>query len=124
FVRTKNTMFDALYALALDEAREDSVSSISDGAFNGGSAIPCDCFQTGRKWTYVWTRDTAYSVFLGLAAIDPTRARKSLEFKLSELRAGGGREIVQDTGSGGSHPISTDRVVWAMGAEKVMEWLS
>ncbi|MGZ3451755.1 MAG: hypothetical protein ACXVEF_19250 [Polyangiales bacterium] len=123
-VRTKNVMFDALYALALDEVRENSVSTISDGAFNGGMPIPCDCFQTGRKWTYVWTRDTSYSVFLGLAAIDPTRARKSLEFKLSELRAGGGREIVQDTGSGGSHPISTDRVVWAMGAQKTMEWLS
>ena len=24
--------------------------------------------------------------------------------------------IIQDTGSGGSYPVSTDRVVWALGA--------
>lgn len=122
-VRTRNDVFDALYALALDEAREDSVSAISDGGFNDGKPIPCDCFETGRLWKYVWTRDTAYSVDLGLAALDPTRAKNSLEFKLSDKRSGGAPEIVQDTGSGGSYPVSTDRVVWALGAMRLLDFL-
>lgn len=118
-LRSGHDLFDALYALALEEARESSVSSIRDGAFLNGTAVPCPaggCYQTGRLWTYVWTRDTAYSVDLGLAALDPARARASLEFKLSERRGGGGEQIVQDTGSGGSYPVSSDRVVWALGA--------
>lgn len=123
-VSTRNDMFDALYALALDEVRENSVSSITDGAFNDGKPIDCNCFETGRLWKYVWTRDTSYSVDLGLAAIDPLRARNSLAFKLSDRRGGGRPEIVQDTGSGGSYPVSTDRAVWALGAMRTAEWLS
>ena len=102
FVRTNNVMFDALYALALAEAKEASVSSIRDGSFNGGKPTPCNCFETGRLWTYVWTRDTSYATDLGLATIDPIRARNSLEFKLSPKRGGGQLSIIQDTGSGGS----------------------
>ncbi|PIE17772.1 MAG: hypothetical protein CSA65_07680 [Proteobacteria bacterium] len=126
-VRSNNRMFDALYALAIEEVRENAVASISDGAFNNGKALPCPsggCFETGRKWTYVWTRDTAYAVALGLAALDPTRSRNSLAFKTSELRGGGGRQVVQDTGTGGSYPISSDRVVWAMGAWELLKYLS
>src|SRR6185295_12513822 len=73
---------------------------------------------------YVWTRDTAYSVDLGLAALDPARALRSLDFKTSRRRGGAGAlEIVQDTGSGGSWPVSTDRVAWALGAWRVLEAL-
>ncbi|MBI2392621.1 MAG: hypothetical protein HYV09_23755 [Deltaproteobacteria bacterium] len=125
-VRTRNELFDALYALAQDEAREDSVAAISDGSFDDGKPMTCPtggCFETGRLWKYVWTRDTSYAVDLGLAAVDPTRARNSLEFKLSERRGGGDLQIVQDTGSGGSYPVSTDRVVWAIGATRLLEWL-
>ncbi|MDR0965446.1 MAG: hypothetical protein LBM75_02880 [Myxococcales bacterium] len=129
-LRSGNALFDALFALALEEVRENSVESISDGAFNNGQGVPCGeggCFETGRNWHYVWTRDTAFAVDLGLAAIDPSRARRSLEFKLSERRgsaAGGGDlQIVQDTGTGGSWPVSTDRVSWAMGASELLNWL-
>ncbi|MFO0549574.1 MAG: hypothetical protein U0271_14370 [Polyangiaceae bacterium] len=125
-VRTGNDMFDALYALAIDESREASVDAISNFAFNGGAPIPCPaggCFETGRLWTYVWTRDTSYAVALGLGAADPTRARNSLEFKTSLRRDGTRREIVQDTGTGGSWPVSTDRVVWALGAWELAKYL-
>lgn len=121
--RTGNDLFDALFALALEEARECSVAAIRDGAFDMGRPLPCPeggCFETGRLWTYVWTRDTSYSVDLGLASIDPRRARNSMLFKLSERRGGGGEQIVQDTGTGGSYPVSTDRVVWALGAEALL----
>ncbi len=123
-LRSGNALFDALFALALEEVRENSVDSISDGAFNHGQGVDCGgCFETGRNWHYVWTRDTAFAVDLGLAAIDPTRSRRSLEFKLSERRGSGDLQIVQDTGTGGSWPVSTDRVSWALGARELLGWL-
>ncbi len=126
-LRSGVTMLDALFALALEEASQDSVTSITDGSFNHGNPIDCDCFETGENWHYVWTRDTAYAVDLGLAAVDPLRSRNSLNFKISakkQAAGGGNTQIVQDTGSGGSWPVSTDRVIWALGAEEVLKNLS
>jgi hypothetical protein len=117
--RTGHVLFDALHAMALVEVQENSVEQVSDGAFNEGQPVPCGtegCFETGRKWNYVWTRDTAYAVDLGLAALEPLRSRNSLLFKTSSLRSGEMNQIVQDTGSGGSWPVSTDRVSWVLGA--------
>ena len=123
-LRSGHDLFDALYALAHAEAHEAEVTTIRDGAFAGGASVPCGgdagCWETGRKWTYVWTRDTAFAVDLGLAATDPARAAASLAFKLSPTRAGDRTFIVQDTGSGGSYPVSTDRVAWALGARQVL----
>jgi len=125
-LRCGNDLLDALHALALLEARENMVDTIHDGSFSQGGATACGdggCFETGRKWTYVWTRDTAYAVDLGLASVDPKRAANSLLFKLSARRGGGDTQIVQDTGSGGSYPVSSDRVVWALGAWTLIQQL-
>ncbi len=124
--RTGNDIFDALHALALEEVRENSVAQISDGSFNDGNPVSCGtggCFETGRLWKYVWTRDTAYAVDLGLAGIDPIRSTNSLNFKLSQRRSGGDLQVVQDTGTGGSYPVSSDRVAWAMGASTLLNSL-
>lgn len=126
-VQTTSPLFDALYQLALDEAAENSVAAIKDYAFNDGRELQCPeggCFETGRKWNYVWTRDTSYAANLGLAWVDPIRARNSLELKLSTRRDGSDLQIVQDTGTGGSYPISTDRAVWALGASEVLAQLT
>jgi hypothetical protein len=133
-VRSGNLAFDALFALAAHEMRLDSVKEIRDGNYNGNNPIPCDCFETGEKWHYVWTRDLSYAADLGLAMLDPQRVRNSLRFKLSGLRDGvhkapqvagsiDGLQIVQDTGSGGSWPVSTDRITWAFAAEEVLKSL-
>lgn len=125
-VSTGNPLFDALYALAVTETGECSVSAIQDYAYNGGNPIACPvggCFETGRLWKFVWTRDTAYAVDLGLAALDPRRSRNSLEFKVSDRRTGADPQIIQDTGSGGSYPVSTDRAVWAIGARRLIDFL-
>ncbi|HEU4778124.1 MAG TPA: esterase, partial [Telluria sp.] len=133
-VRSGSLAFDALFALATAEMRQDAVSQIRDGNYNGGAPVACDCFETGEKWHYVWTRDLSYAADLGLALLDPQRVRNSLEFKLSPWRAGvtrpanaagsdDGLQIIQDTGSGGSWPVSTDRVTWAFGAEEALKTL-
>ncbi|MET0982764.1 MAG: esterase [Telluria sp.] len=134
YTRSGNLAFDALFALAGSEMRQDAVSQIRDGNYKGGAAIPCACFETGEKWHYVWTRDLSYAADLGLALLDPARVRNSLDFKLAGYRkdvakapqvAGtqDGLQVVQDTGSGGSWPVSTDRVTWAFAAEETLRHL-
>ena len=119
-LRSGVLLTDALFAMAVDDARLNAVSQISDGAFDG--AVDCECYQTGALWSWVWTRDIAYATELGLAWLDPDRAANSLLFKLSRPKAGGDLQIVQDTGTGGSWPISTDRVSWARGAMAVLAY--
>jgi hypothetical protein len=126
-VRSGNLMFDGLFALALHEVRQARISKINDGSFD---PVDCECFETGEQWHFVWTRDTAYAVDLSLALVDPVRAMRSLLFKTGDKRVAGdgslvstGPEIVQDTGSGGSWPISSDRVAWALGAVRLLDYL-
>jgi len=88
YLRSSNVLFDALFAQAIDDARLDSVASIRDDAYNDGKPIGCECFQTGEKWRYVWTRDLSYSSDLALAILDPTRTATSLSFKTSGFRVG------------------------------------
>lgn len=129
YITTGDTTFDALFAVTVDDARLDAVTTIKDSSYNNGNPIPCNCFETGEQWHYVWTRDLSYALDLGLAGLDPKRAVNSLLFKTSAIRKGvpvpselgdGSRQIVQDTGSGGSWPISTDRTSWALGAERTL----
>ena len=134
-VRSGSLAFDALFALAGVEMRRDAVAQIQDASYNGGQPIACDCFKTGELWHYVWTRDLSYAAALSLAMLDPDRVRNSLEFKLAGYRAGvvpgpnvagtaDGLQIVQDTGSGGSWPVSTDRMSWAFGADEALKALA
>ena len=80
--------------------------------------------RTGLYWGGVWTRDVSYSSLLALAYVCPDKVKNSLEVKIDRM----GR-IIQDTGTGGSWPCSTDRVVWALSAWNIylatgdMEWL-
>lgn len=119
YTRTGSSLFDGLFALALQEMIQSSVSVISDHSFKPAH---CECFETGEKWKYVWTRDISYATDLGLGGMDPKRAMNSLEFKISNFRygLGEGEQIVQDTGTGGSWPVSTDRIIWALGAYKTL----
>lgn len=99
------------YALAVRELGEDI--SPQDGLM-----------RAGANWSTVWTRDIAYAAALGAALAAPAACRRSLE---SRVRDG---IILQDTGTGGGWPVSTDRVSWALGAWAVYtatgdkEWLA
>jgi hypothetical protein len=108
-LRTEVPIVDALYNLALQEATL--------------AVEPDSTFRTGAKWEGVWTRDISYSIYLAMATINPESAKISLMKKVRNER------IIQDTGSGGSWPVSSDRAVWALAAWEVYlvtgdrEWL-
>jgi len=120
--------FDALYAMAIDDLVLNSVSTISNENYQNGLKIACECFETGQYWSYVWTRDVSYAGDLALAQFDTERLKNSLLFKTSSFREGLApndaalaHQIIQDTGSGGSWPVSTDRVTWAWAAEEALK---
>ena len=69
---------------------------------------PDSTWCTGKLWGGVWTRDVSYSSLLALAYMNPNVTRTSLMKKVRNGR------VVQDTGTGGSWPVSTDRAVWAI----------
>ena len=96
-VESSQRLQDALFRLSLEELLQ---LVREDGALSAGA-----------KWPGVWTRDVALSVILSLAIIAPDATRKSLLAKVDSA----GR-IIQDTGTGGSWPVSTDRMVWALAA--------
>ena len=91
---------DALYNLALEEARR--------------AVEPDGTLRTGKEWGGVWTRDVSYSIILAQATLQPEVAMSSLLRKVTPE----GR-IVQDTGTGGAYPCSTDRVIWAVAAWEI-----
>jgi len=102
-------MVDALFNLSLEEALKNIEADST--------------FRTGAKWGGVWTRDISYSIFLAFAYHEPRVAMISLMKKVKRKR------IVQDTGSGGAWPVSSDRTVWAIAAWEIykvtgdFEWL-
>jgi hypothetical protein len=99
-LRSDQRLVDALYRMSLEELRQ---LVRDDGAL-----------AAGAKWPGVWTRDVSFASVLGLALVAPDAVRKSLLAKVdSEGR------IIQDTGTGGSWPVSSDRMAWALAAWEV-----
>ena len=90
------TLLNALYNMALEES-ENLVTK--DGYFD-----------TGAKWGGVWTRDLSYASMLSLSTTHPEIVKHGLLKKVANER------IIQDTGTGGAWPVSTDRMIWASAA--------
>lgn len=97
---TPNKLHTAIFNMGLDEM----VNAVE----------PDSTLRTGREWPGVWTRDVSYSIILAMAALQPEVSRISLEHKITPT----GR-IVQDTGSGGAWPVSSDRQIWGIAAFEV-----
>lgn len=99
FTAKGNTLIPALYNMALEEMLLD--------------IRPSDrTFCAGALWPDTWTRDVVYSIWFAYSWIMPEVSRRTLEKQTLKNPS----EALQDTGSGGSYPISTDRVVWAVAA--------
>jgi hypothetical protein len=92
-------LVDALYNLSVEEAIKNIESDST--------------FRTGAKWGGVWTRDISYSIYLAFAYHEPEIAKISLRKKVKRGR------IVQDTGSGGAWPVSSDRTTWVIAAWEI-----
>ncbi|MDE7180970.1 MAG: hypothetical protein K2N88_07235 [Muribaculaceae bacterium] len=97
---TSNPLHQAIYNMALDEM----VNAVE----------PDTTLRTGKEWAGVWTRDVSYSIILSMAALQPEASMISLMKKVNPSG-----QIVQDTGSGGAWPISTDRMVWVLAAWEI-----
>lgn len=106
---SEQILIEALYNLSIEELIQNTEAD--------------QTFRTGEKWEGVWTRDVSYSILLGLGIIEPEISKNSLRRKVNADR------IVQDTGTGGAYPVSSDRVVWALAAYEIylvtgdQEWL-
>lgn len=109
-LKSSNGLHRAVYNLALDEM----VNNVE----------PDTTLRTGKEWAGVWTRDVSYSIILSMAYMQPLASEISLRHKVTP----DGR-IVQDTGSGGAWPVSTDREIWTLAAWELYkvtgdkEWL-
>lgn len=88
----------AVYNLTLEEA----VKSINTDSYG-------EVFYTGTAWQKVWTRDTALSNLYSLSWVFP---EISYNCEREKIKTGGGVSVFeQDTGSGGSYPVSTDKII-------------
>lgn len=107
---TSNRLLQAVYNMGLDEM----VNAVE----------PDTTLRTGKEWAGVWTRDVSYSILLSMAYMQPEASMISLMKKVDPI----GR-VIQDTGSGGAWPVSTDREIWCVAAYEVYkvtgdrEWL-
>ena len=90
---------DAIYNMALQEMMK--------------AVEPDSTLRTGKEWSGVWTRDVSYSIILSMAYMQPKVAMYSLLRKVKNGR------IIQDTGTGGAYPASTDRIIWAVAAWEI-----
>lgn len=97
--KSDQPVVDALFNLSLEEALKNIEADST--------------FRTGAKWGGVWTRDISYSIFLAFAYHQPDIAKISLLKKVKRKR------IIQDTGSGGAWPVSSDRTTWVLAAWEI-----
>ena len=99
-LNTDNRLHEAIFNMGLDEM----VNAVE----------PDTTLRTGKEWAGVWTRDVSYSIILSMAALQPEASMISLMKKVNKSG-----QIIQDTGSGGAWPISTDRMVWVLAAYEI-----
>jgi hypothetical protein len=95
-----HTILDAIYNMSVEEMIR--------------AVEPDSTFRTGKEWAGVWTRDISYSIILSMAYLQPQVAKNSLLRKVNKKK-----RIIQDTGTGGAYPCSTDRIVWATAAFEI-----
>ena len=97
---SNNKLHEAIYNMGLDEM----VNAVE----------PDTTLRTGKEWAGVWTRDVSYSIILSMCYMQPEASMISLMKKVNPSG-----QIIQDTGSGGAWPISTDRMIWVVAAYEI-----
>ncbi|MBQ3265478.1 MAG: hypothetical protein IJH07_06845 [Ruminococcus sp.] len=98
FTAQNSPLAAAVYNLSLEEA----VKSIHTDSYG-------QVFYTGTAWQKVWTRDTALSNLYSLAWVFP---EISYNCEREKIKTSNGISVFeQDTGTGGSYPVSTDKII-------------
>ena len=98
FTAENSPLAAAVYNLSLEEA----LKSIHTDSFG-------EVFYTGTAWQKVWTRDTALSNLYSLSWVFP---EISYNCEREKIKSSGGVSVFeQDTGTGGSYPVSTDKII-------------
>ncbi|MCW3091294.1 MAG: Bacterial alpha-L-rhamnosidase [Ferruginibacter sp.] len=98
--KSGHTIADAIYNMSIEEMIR--------------AVEPDSTFRTGKEWSGVWTRDISYSIILSMAYLQPKVAMNSLLRKVNKKK-----RTIQDTGTGGAYPCSTDRIIWAVAAWEI-----
>ncbi|MBQ2972203.1 MAG: hypothetical protein IJE16_06610 [Ruminococcus sp.] len=118
FTAPNTPLAEAVYNLSMEETVINKFQS------EFGTA-----FYTGETWQKVWTRDTAMACEFSLAAIYPEISLNCAKEKV--VHFDGFKVFEEDTGTGGSYPVSTDKIitylsVWEIylstGDESVLEY--
>ncbi len=130
-LRTGSIQFDALFALALNEMRASQLSRTSDSDYQNGKSQGCVCFGDKNSAHFLALPDLAFSGYLSLSTLSDERMENSLLFHLSSYRDGlappkvipgkrNGLQIIQRAGKYGSWPVYSDRILWALAADKTL----
>ena len=98
FTAPNTPLAEAVYNLSMEETVINKFQS------EFGTA-----FYTGETWRKVWTRDTAMACEFSLAAIYPEISLNCAKEKVVEFE--GFKVFEEDTGTGGSYPVSTDKII-------------
>ncbi len=99
FYAPNTPLAEAAYNLTMEEIYK---SINTDPTFG-------DVFYTGTNWHKVWTRDTAISMQYILSWLFPEISTNCAEAKV--VGKDGNLTFEEDTGTGGSYPVSTDRMI-------------
>ena len=99
FYAPNTPLAEAVYNLTMEEIYK----SINNDATYG------DVFYTGTNWHKVWTRDTAISMQYVLSWLFPEISTNCANAKV--VGTNGNLTFEEDTGTGGSYPVSTDRII-------------
>lgn len=98
FYAPNTPLAEAAYNLTMKEVY-NSIRDTADG----------DVFYTGTGWAKVWTRDTAMSMQYILSWLFPEISTNCAYAKV--VGKDGNLTFEEDTGTGGSYPVSTDRII-------------
>ncbi|MGN1051102.1 MAG: trehalase family glycosidase, partial [Acutalibacteraceae bacterium] len=98
FTAPNTPLAEAVYNLSMEEIYYNQFQSTYGTAF-----------YTGTAWQKVWTRDTAMSCQYSLAWIFPDISYNCQREKV--VGGEGSYTFEQDTGTGGSYPVSTDKII-------------
>ncbi|MDO5123053.1 MAG: starch-binding protein [Eubacteriales bacterium] len=99
FYAPNTPLAEAAYNLTMEEIYK---SINTDPTFG-------DVFYTGTNWQKVWTRDTAISMQYVLSWLFPEISTNCARAKV--VGKDGHLTFEEDTGTGGSYPVSTDRMI-------------